>query len=272
MGCNASACGRAARPGMAKGPHAAAFQAACDNAVEDVNSALEDGMPIDTTDQVRALHATRTRALAGAQRRLPSCRARAARAWQRAWRVQRRTLARDSTARRRHCSASGRPPLIHVFLRWAGRQQDGYTLLHHAVATNSVAVARLLVKNGASVVIKTFRVRAAAARPHARMTPALCRGTSLPLSAHASRPDAACAPPAQRKETPLQLARSEEMRDVLHSGDPGAHRPPAVAHHAFPPFRCGPSLSHAPHGRWGLAPRCAASHAHALALHARPQS
>jgi hypothetical protein len=54
------------------------------------------------------------------------------------------------------------------------RQQDGYTLLHHAVATNSVAVARLLVKNGASVVIKTFRVRAAAARPRARMTPALC--------------------------------------------------------------------------------------------------
>jgi hypothetical protein len=54
MGCNASACGRASRPGMAKGPHAAAYQAACDNDVEAVNSALEDGMPIDTTDRVRA--------------------------------------------------------------------------------------------------------------------------------------------------------------------------------------------------------------------------
>ncbi len=38
--------------------------------------------------------------------------------------------------------------------------QDGWTLLHHAAQTNSVAVARLLVKHGANVVAKTRGVRA----------------------------------------------------------------------------------------------------------------
>ena len=38
--------------------------------------------------------------------------------------------------------------------------QNGWTLLHHAAQTNSVAVARLLVKHGANVVAKTKRVRA----------------------------------------------------------------------------------------------------------------
>ena len=37
--------------------------------------------------------------------------------------------------------------------------QNGWTLLHHAAETNSVAVARLLVKHGADVVAKTKGVR-----------------------------------------------------------------------------------------------------------------
>ena len=37
--------------------------------------------------------------------------------------------------------------------------QTGFTLLHHAAQTNSVAVARLLVKCGADVTAKTRIVR-----------------------------------------------------------------------------------------------------------------
>jgi hypothetical protein len=67
-----------------------------------------------------------------------------------------------------------------------------------------VAVARLLVKLGADIAATTNTVR----------SPLPARAAFALLSRAATH--------IAQRETPLQLATTEEMRDVLNGGNPGA--------------------------------------------------